>query len=102
MTTATSWIIKKADPCGGDACIRHTRITVWGLVEWRLLGQSDEQIIEGIQRLTQADLEAAWDYYASHREGIDEAIGLNVDVAVLEMTEMTPEPHPLAKFAGMF
>ncbi len=63
MTTTTSWISKKADRCGGDACIRDTRITVWGLVEWRQLGQSDEQIMEGIPRLTQADLDAAWDYF---------------------------------------
>jgi uncharacterized protein (DUF433 family) len=79
MTTITSWISKKADRCGGDACIRDTRITVWGLVEWRRLGQSDEQIMEGIPRLTQADLDAAWDYYASHGEEIEEAIRLNAE-----------------------
>jgi hypothetical protein len=27
MSTATSWIEKHADVCGGDACIRRTRIT---------------------------------------------------------------------------
>jgi len=79
MTTTTSWISKKADRCGGDACIRDTRITVWGLVEWRQLGQSDEQIREGIQGLTQADLDAGWDYYASQTEEIDEAIRLNAE-----------------------
>jgi uncharacterized protein (DUF433 family) len=79
MTTTTSWISKKADRCGGDACIRDTRITVWGLVEWRKLGQSDGQIMEGIQGLTQADLDAAWDYYASQTEEIDEAIRLNAE-----------------------
>jgi uncharacterized protein (DUF433 family) len=79
MTTATSWISKKADRCGGDACVRDSRITVWGLVEWRQLGQTDEQIMEGIQGLTQADLDAAWDYYAAHPEEIDEAIRLNAE-----------------------
>jgi len=79
MTTATSWISKKADRCGGDACIRDTRITVWGLVEWRQLGQTDEQIMEGIQGLTQADLDATWDYYASHADEINEAIRLNAE-----------------------
>ncbi len=49
MTTTTSWISKKADRCGSDACIRDTRITVWGLVEWHQLGQSDEQIMEGLK-----------------------------------------------------
>jgi uncharacterized protein (DUF433 family) len=74
MTTTTSWVSKKADRCGGDACIRDTRITVWGLVEWRRLGLTDAQIRESIQGLTQADRDSAWDYYASHTDEIDAAI----------------------------
>lgn len=33
MTTTASWISKKPGRCGGDACVRETRIPVWGLVE---------------------------------------------------------------------
>jgi len=77
MATTTSWVSKKADRCGGDACIRDTRITVWGLVEWRRRGLTDAQIRESIQGLTQPDLDTAWDYYASHTDEIDEAIRLN-------------------------
>ena len=74
---ATSWVQKTPGVCGGDACIRNTRITVHGLVHYRQLGFSDERILEMIQGLTQDDLVAAWDYYAGHREEIEEAIRLN-------------------------
>ena len=45
MSTAASWISKKVGRCGGDACIRDTRITVWGLVSQRRLGMSDKEIL---------------------------------------------------------
>jgi uncharacterized protein (DUF433 family) len=72
-----SWIQKTADVCGGDACIRNTRITVWGLVLSRKLGASDESILENTDGLTPDDLAVAWDYYARNRAEIDEAIRLN-------------------------
>ena len=77
MTTTASWISKKPDRCGGDACVRDTRITVWGLVGYRRLGASDADILRAVQGLTPADLEAAWEYVAKHPEEIDEAIRAN-------------------------
>jgi uncharacterized protein (DUF433 family) len=74
-----SWIEISPDVCGGDARIRKTRITVWGLVEWRNLGLADAEIIARVSGLTQADLDAAWEYYERHREEIDQAIRANVD-----------------------
>jgi uncharacterized protein (DUF433 family) len=74
-----SWIETSPDVCGGDARIRKTRITVWGLVEWRNLGLPDADIIARVSGLTQADLDAAWEYYAQHPEEIDQAIRDNVD-----------------------
>jgi uncharacterized protein (DUF433 family) len=71
---AASWIQKTPDVCGGDARIRDTRITVHGLVEWRQLGLSDEQILASIPGLTPADLAAAWSYYDRNREEIDGVI----------------------------
>jgi uncharacterized protein (DUF433 family) len=73
-TKKQSWVQKTANICGGDACIRNTRITVHGLVHYRQLGLSDQRILEVIQGLTQDDLAAAWDYYACHQPEIDEAI----------------------------
>jgi uncharacterized protein (DUF433 family) len=70
---AGSWIQKTPGVCGGDACIRSTRITVWGLVEWRKLGLSDAEIIQRVDGLTQSDLDAAWDYYKHHRDEIEHA-----------------------------
>jgi uncharacterized protein (DUF433 family) len=79
MATITNSITKQAGRCGGDACIRNTRITVLGLVEWRRLGRSDEWIRDSIPGLSQADLDAAWQYYATHREEIDEDIRQNAE-----------------------
>ena len=77
MPVTTSWISKKADRCGGDACVRDTRITVWGLVAYRRLGMSDAEIVRAVQGLTPADLDAAWEYAAAHAAEIDEAIAVN-------------------------
>jgi uncharacterized protein (DUF433 family) len=44
------------------------------LVEYRQLGLSDEEILERIQGLTQADLDVAWEYYHQHPEEIERAI----------------------------
>jgi uncharacterized protein (DUF433 family) len=75
--SALSWVEKTPGVCGGDACIRKTRIPVWGLIEWRRLGLSDAEIREQHPDLTPADLEAAWEYYAQHPEEIDQAIREN-------------------------
>jgi uncharacterized protein (DUF433 family) len=71
---ARSWVQKTPGVCGGDACIRDTRITVWGLVNYRRLGLIDARLLEVIDGLTQADLDAAWDYYNRNRDEIDQAI----------------------------
>jgi uncharacterized protein (DUF433 family) len=72
-------ITKNQEVCGGQARIRDTRITVWGLVEWRRLGWSDERILQEIPGLTLDDLLDAWAYYAEHPDEIDEAIRLNAE-----------------------
>jgi uncharacterized protein (DUF433 family) len=74
MSTTASWISKKPDRCGGDACVRDSRITVWGLAAYRRLGMSDDQILQAVRGLTPADLAAAWEYAAAHPEEIDRAI----------------------------
>ncbi len=76
-TKKQSWVQKTPDVCGGHACIRNTRITVWGLVQSRRLGASDASILQNIVGLTPDDLEAAWDYARQHAAEIDEAIRVN-------------------------
>jgi uncharacterized protein (DUF433 family) len=77
ITKNQSWIQKPPDVCGGDACIRNTRITVWGLVLSRRLGTSEASILKNIVGLTPDDLEAAREYYHEHADEIDEAIRVN-------------------------
>ena len=76
-STTKSWVQKTPGILGGDACIRNTRIAVSGLVEWRKLGMSDEQILDNIVGLMPEDLAVAWDYYCGHEAEIDEVIRLN-------------------------
>jgi uncharacterized protein (DUF433 family) len=71
---SSSWVQKTPGVCGGRACIRNTRITVWGLVNSRRLGLADEQILENVVGLKPEDLDAAWHYYRDHPNEIDEDI----------------------------
>jgi uncharacterized protein (DUF433 family) len=75
--TRTAWISKKPDRCGGEACIRDSRIPVWVLVNYRRLGGSDAELLHDYPSLTPADLEAAWSYAAVHADEIDHAIRQN-------------------------
>ena len=77
MSTTASWVSKKPERCGGDACIRDTRITVWGLVSYRRLGLPDAEILAAVQGLTPDDLQAAWEYAAGNPAEIDRAIQEN-------------------------
>ena len=75
--TQGTWISKEPNRCGGDACIRNSRIPVWVLVNYRRLGGADADLLRDYPRLTPADLEAAWAYSADHAEEIDCAIREN-------------------------
>lgn len=77
LKTTRSWVQKTPGVCGGRACIRNTRITVWGLVNSHRLGAADEQILENIVGLTPEDLQGAWDYYREHPAEIDDDIRAN-------------------------
>jgi uncharacterized protein (DUF433 family) len=77
LKTTTSWVLKTPGLCGGRACFRNTRITVWGLVNARRLGASDEELLRDIVGLASDDLRAAWDYYRDHAAEIDEDIREN-------------------------
>ena len=70
-------IQKRSDVCGGDACVRNTRVTVWGLVAWRRLGLSDRELLDRVPVLTQSDLEAAWEYTTAHADEIELALRQN-------------------------
>jgi uncharacterized protein (DUF433 family) len=63
--------------CGGDACIRNSRIMVWLLVAFKRGGMTDEQLLYGYPGLTAEDLAAAWEHYKLHPQEIDAAIRAN-------------------------
>jgi uncharacterized protein (DUF433 family) len=90
MPATLSWISKKADRSGGNPCVRDSRITVWGLAAYRRLGMSDDKIMQAVQGLTPADLEAAWEYAANHAEEIERAIRQNDGATVLSADEPIP------------
>ena len=70
----TAIIQKTPGVCGGDACIRSTRIAVWMLVALKKQGASEERIFRGYPDLNHEDLEAAWAYLENHQEEIEKAI----------------------------
>jgi uncharacterized protein (DUF433 family) len=73
----TAAIQKTPNVCGGKACIRETRIAVWGLVVYRKLGMTDADLLNSYPTLTSADLDAAWAYYRANPLEIEQAIWLN-------------------------
>ena len=70
-------IAKDAGVVGGSARIRNTRIPVWVLENYRRLGMTDRQLLEGYPTLTSEDLIAAWEYAESHKKEIDRLIKKN-------------------------
>src|ERR1700730_18006431 len=51
-------IQKTPDVCGGDACIRNSRIMVWLLVSWKKGGWTDQDFFNNYDSLTFEDLNA--------------------------------------------
>src|SRR4051812_28121063 len=76
-TVETPAIQKTPGVCGGEACIRTTRIPVWLLVLSRRRGRTDSGQLDDYPSLTALDLDACWDYYRDHPIEIEQAIWLN-------------------------
>lgn len=70
-------IDKTPGVCGGDACIRQTRIPVWALVQLRQLGTDEVDLLHIYPTLTADDLVNAWSYYQSHTAEIEQQIADN-------------------------
>lgn len=86
MSIATDRITKTPGVCGGDACIRGTRITVWGIASRQRLGATREEILLSILDLSEPDLDAALEYAAAHPDEIDQAIRDNEEGVIPEFT----------------
>jgi uncharacterized protein (DUF433 family) len=70
-------IRKTPGVCGGDACIRNTRIMVWLLNSLKEKGLTEQQILDNYPSLTRADLAAAWEYARQNLQEIEQAIRAN-------------------------
>src|SRR5437773_179976 len=77
-TEAPTPITRRPGVCGGDACVRGTRVMVWLLVLMRRGGRSDADLLADYPALTQADLDASWDFYRQNPVEIEQAIWLSV------------------------
>ena len=62
---------------GGEPCVVRTRIPVWVLVQARLLGTSEADLLRCYPTLRAEDLANAWAYYRAHREEIEQQIAEN-------------------------
>ncbi len=62
---------------GGEPCLIRTRIPVWLLVQARVLGSSESEILRAFPSLRAEDLSNAWTYYDAHKAEIDLQIAEN-------------------------
>ncbi|MGL4550531.1 MAG: DUF433 domain-containing protein [Gemmataceae bacterium] len=84
MTTSTEavgGVNRTPGVCGGDACIRRTRIMVWLLVAMQKDGKDDAGLLADYPTLTPADLDAAWAYYRRHPIEIEQSLWENTVAA---------------------
>lgn len=70
-------IVKHSEILSGEPVIKGTRTPVRSIVEiWRM-GESPEEIVQGLPRLTLAQVFDALSYYCDHREEIHAHIERN-------------------------
>jgi uncharacterized protein (DUF433 family) len=80
LSFQTPGIERSPNVCGGSACIVRTRIPVWLLVEAKLSGASEAQLLLSFPTLRAEDLTNAWAYYRGNMGEIDAEILENESV----------------------
>ncbi len=63
--------------CGGVPCVIRTRIPVWVLVQARLSGVTDADVLRCYPTLRAEDLVNAWAYYGAHQDEISRQMAEN-------------------------
>lgn len=56
--------------CGGVPCIIRTRIPVWVVVQAKLLGTTDANLLLSYPTLRAEDLVDAWAYFRVHKDEV--------------------------------
>ena len=59
---------------GGEPCIVRTRIPVWLLVQARILGSSEADLLSAYPSLRAKDLTNAWAYFRANKDEIERQI----------------------------
>ncbi|MGC9504139.1 DUF433 domain-containing protein [Baaleninema sp.] len=72
-------IEKTSGVCGDRACIAGTRIPVWGLVQAKKLGYTEENLLKSYPSLTPENLADAWAYAEAFPDEIARDIRENED-----------------------
>lgn len=70
-------IEKTHNVCGGSACIIRTRIPVWSIVEYMLMGVENDNLLLNFPTLRQQDLANVKAYYSANKLEIDAEIAEN-------------------------
>jgi uncharacterized protein (DUF433 family) len=70
-------IEKTPNVCGGSACVIRTRIPVWSIVEYMLMGIGKEKLLLNFPTLRAQDLANTWAYYDANKAEIDAEIAEN-------------------------
>ena len=70
-------IEKTHNVCGGSACVIRTRIPVWSIVEYMLMGTSKEKLLLNFPTLRAQDLANSWAYYMANKAEIAAEIAEN-------------------------
>jgi uncharacterized protein (DUF433 family) len=69
-----SYVQKTPGVCGGEACIRRTRVPVWVLIRHMQIGHTESDVLVDYPGLTRADLDAAWAYYRDNTAEVEDVI----------------------------
>ena len=67
-------IEKTPNVCGGSACVIRTRIPVWSIVEYMLMGIGKAKLLLNFPTLRAQDLANIWAYYEANKAEIDAEI----------------------------
>ena len=81
VSQSSARISKKADICGGRACIDGHRIRVLDIVHWHeRRGYSPDELIQLFPSVTLAEVHTALGYYFDHQKEIKEEMQSELDV----------------------
>lgn len=74
-----SFVQRTPGVCGGDACVRNTRVPVWAVIQMLQMGRTKAEVLADLPSMIEPDLDVVWAYYRSHLAEIEANIAENDD-----------------------